>query len=104
MKKSTVGDIISSYKNEDRIESLPHTGCPKMLTGREETAIIRKVQKDPRVTATRIATEVLEEFGKRTSPSTVRRVLYKAKYHRRKARRKPYISSINRIKRLQTHK
>lgn len=92
MKKSTVGNIIHRNKYEDRIENLPQTGRPKIFVRREERAIVRKVKKDPRVTATQIAIEAEEEFGKKASPSTVRQVLYRENYHGRTARRKPYIS------------
>lgn len=40
--KSTVGEIIRRYKNEDRVEFVPPPGRQKKLTDKEERAIVRK--------------------------------------------------------------
>lgn len=100
LKKSTVADIVNRYKNENRIESLPQSGRPKIISEREKRVIIRKVKKNPRLSAPILTAELREESGKNISPQTVRRVLKEAGYNGRVAIKKPYISETNRKKRL----
>lgn len=101
MPRSTVGDIIRRFENEDRIESIPQRGQPKELSDREERVIIRKVKNNPKLSAPKLATEVLNECGKKVCPETIRRVIRRSGYNGRIARKKPYISEVNRKKRLQ---
>ena len=48
LSKSTVGDIVRRYRDEDRIESIPQKGQPKKLTEREERSIRKKIKENPR--------------------------------------------------------
>ena len=100
LKKSTVADIVNRYKNEDRIESLPQSGRRKIINEREKRKIIRKVKENPRLSASTLAAEFREESGKNVSTQTVRRLLKEDGYNGRVAIKKPYISEINRKKRL----
>ncbi|KAJ4428982.1 hypothetical protein ANN_25978 [Periplaneta americana] len=67
VSKSSVGDIVRRYENEDRIESIPQKGQPKKLTEREERSILKKIKENPRLSATKLAACVREEFGKQTA-------------------------------------
>lgn len=100
LSKSTVGDIVRRYKNEDRIESKLQTGRPKKLSAREEKQIVRKVVKNPRISAPKLKTEVLKETGKEVHEQTIRRILKNSGYNGRVARKKPFISEANKRKRL----
>ena len=100
LKRSTVADIVNRYKNEDRIESLPQSGRRKIINEREKRKIIRKVKENPRLSASTLAAEFREESGKNVSTQTVRRLLKENGYNGRVAIKKPYISEINRKKRL----
>ena len=57
LSKSTVADIIRRYNREDRIESVAQTDRPKLLDIRDKRKIIRKVNKDPKLSAPRLAAE-----------------------------------------------
>lgn len=100
ISKSTVADIIRRCNTEDRIESIPQSGRPKVLNSREERLIVRKVKVNPTISAPKIASEVLEESRKKVSPETVRRTLRQAGYNGRVARKKPFINEMNRKKRI----
>ncbi|GFW17934.1 transposable element Tc1 transposase [Trichonephila clavipes] len=58
------------------------------------------LRKNPRLTAAQIATDVHEEFNKSICADTARKILKKAGYRSRVARRKLYISMTNRLKRI----
>ena len=63
--------------------------------------IIRKIEKEPRTSAPKLATMLQEERGITVHPENVRRVLRAEGYNGRIARKKPYINARNRKKRLQ---
>ena len=100
MKKSTVSDIIVRFRDEDRIHLMPQSGRPRAFTPREESLIVRKVKKNPRISAPKLCTEVMKSTGKKVDPQTIRNVLKRAGFHGRVARKKPLIEERNRMKRL----
>lgn len=100
LSKSTVADIIKSYNREDRIASIPQKRRPKILDDRDRRNIVRKIKKDPALSASKLSAELFEESGKKVHPDTVRRVLQEYGYNGRVARKKPYINEANRKKRL----
>jgi len=51
IKPNTVGDIVRRFKNKGRVEYIKQKGQPKKLTDREEAEIVRKVKKNPRLSA-----------------------------------------------------
>lgn len=101
MRRSTVGDIIRRYENEDRIEYVPQRGQPRKLTDRDVRSIIRKVNKNPRISAPQLAKDLSKESSKTVHPETIRKILRKSGYHGRVARKKPLVSEVNRKKRLE---
>ncbi|GFV64687.1 transposable element Tc1 transposase [Trichonephila clavipes] len=58
------------------------------------------VKKNPCLTATQIAIDIQEKFNKNIWEDTARKSLKKAGYRSRVVPRKPYISMINRLKRI----
>lgn len=100
MKRRTVYDILRRYKEENRIDLNHSPGRPKILSQDEERSIVSKVQKNPRLSAPKIVSYVSEKFDKNVGCETVRRVLRNAQYNGRVARKKPFVSEINREKRL----
>lgn len=100
LSKSTVGDIIKRYEKEDRIESIPQKGRPKLLTEHDKRWIMRKVKDDPRVSAPKLTTDLKVFTGKEVNPETVRRAIRENGYNGRIARKKPFINEVNRRKRL----
>lgn len=97
---STVGYIIKKFKDENLIANKSRKGRPKKLTEREEKRILREVKQNPRTSATNIVSHLATYSGKTVSTETVKRVLRKAGYGGRVARKKPYINDVNRRKRL----
>lgn len=100
IKKSTVNDCIQRYKKDNRISLKGSTGRPRTLNIHEERRVIRKIKKDPKLSAPRITQEVFEETSKKVNPETIRRVLRKQGYNGRVARKKPFINDRNRKRRL----
>lgn len=98
---STVRYIINKYKITGSVENLPRSGRPKILNDREERAILKEVQKDPKISAQTLASNIAEAKGKSVCAETVRKVIRNAGYNGRVARRKPFISEQNRVKRLE---
>lgn len=97
----TIRSVVNRFKNCTILEDKHRTGRPRILTERESTAIVRKVKINPKRTSTDIAAEVLKDLKKNVSPRTIRRVLVSAGYKSRVARRKPYISVVNKRKRME---
>ena len=90
----TICSIVKRFKFELTVTNA-RSGRPRIITGRARTTILRKIKKQPKLTSMEIAQEVI---NLNCHPKTVRRVLHKAGYHARVARRKPLISSNNKIK------
>lgn len=101
MKRSTVGDIIRRFNNEDRIDLKCSNGRPKILTSKEEANIIRKIKINPRLSAPKLVTEVKETTNKDLSPETIRRVIRKHGFNGRIARKKPFVNATNRKRRIE---
>ncbi|GFU06779.1 transposable element Tcb1 transposase [Trichonephila clavipes] len=65
-----------------------------------ELRVIHQVKIDPKISAPKIAASTSNTLGRSVSAETVRRVLRKAGYNGRVARKKPLIGKRNRVKRL----
>ncbi|GFV46209.1 transposable element Tc1 transposase [Trichonephila clavipes] len=83
-------------------QSLPPTDLDRVD---EEMAspggrVIHQVKIDPKISAPKIAASTSNTLGRSVSAETVRRVLRKAGYNGRVARKKPLIGKRNRVKRL----
>ncbi|KAJ4427325.1 hypothetical protein ANN_24945 [Periplaneta americana] len=85
MERSTVSDIILRYKNEDRIELSKQTGRRKVLTDREKSLIIRQIKKNPRISASKLASEIESATGKKVHAQTIRWAIHKRKNSTKKA-------------------
>ncbi|GFU95339.1 transposable element Tc1 transposase [Trichonephila clavipes] len=65
-----------------------------------ERRVIHQVKIDPKISAPKIAASTSNTLGRFVSAETVQRVLRKAGYNGRVARKKPLIGKRNRVKRL----
>ncbi|GFS52435.1 transposable element Tc1 transposase [Trichonephila clavipes] len=65
-----------------------------------ERRVIHQVKIDPKISASKIAASTSNTLGRSVSAETVRRVLRKAGYNGRVARKKALIGKRNRVKRL----
>ena len=55
ISKSTVGGIIRRFNCENRIESIPQKGQPKILDTRDKRNIIQKIEKRSYIKCTKIS-------------------------------------------------
>lgn len=97
----TICSIVKRFKDSSNLTSRPHTGRPRKLTAREESLLVRKIKRNPKITSSQVSAEIREEIGKEIHPKTVRRTLHRAGYKSRVARKKPLISKANQKKRLE---
>ncbi|GFX93000.1 transposable element Tc1 transposase [Trichonephila clavipes] len=65
-----------------------------------ERRVIHQVKIDPKISAPKIAASTSNTLGLSVSAETIRKVLKKAGYNDRVARKKPLIGKRNRVKRL----
>lgn len=99
--KSTVQNVVNRFNNEGRIDyENVKAGRPRLLSERDERCILRKIKVDPKVSAPKLTKELARERNVHVHPETVRRAIKRNGYNGRVARKKPFISEINRKKRL----
>ncbi|GFW79436.1 hypothetical protein TNCV_3459061 [Trichonephila clavipes] len=92
---SSISRVINNFKTAGIYSAKPRSGRPSKLTTREKRKYAMRGGKNPRLTATQIATDIHEKFNKNICADTARKILKKAGYCSRVARRKPYISKTN---------
>lgn len=98
--RTTCQSIIRKFCEDGLTDTLSRSGRPPLLTEREEQTLIRKVKENRKVSIEEI-TESFNQLGlTQISTSTSRRILHKHDYFGRIGKRKPFISEINRQKRL----
>lgn len=98
---STIRNIINKWKNEGTLINKTGRGRKKILSPANEKFISRIIQKDPGKSINNLTAEVSTMIGKPLSKETVRRTLRMSGFNGRIARRKPFISEVNRKKRLE---
>lgn len=99
-KKSTVQYIINKWKSSGCLDNSSRSGRPKILSPRDERRILKEVSENPFISAQNLANDIAITSGKNVCPETVRKVIRKGGYKGRVARKKPFISEVNRVKRL----
>lgn len=99
--RSSVQTVLRNYNNTGTIRNKSRNGRPALLSVREKRYVLNKIKQNPKNSAVKIAQCMELELGKTVHAECVRRVLRKSGYNGRSARRKPYISEINRKKRLE---
>ena len=100
MRRETCRDIIKRFCEEGLTKPAPRSGRPPLLTEREERTLIR-VTKDDRHDSLQQITDKFNDFGLTPiSTSTARCVLHKHDYFGWVGTRKPFVSEVNRKKRL----
>lgn len=100
LSPATVQCIVQRFVHENRVVDKPRNAPNKIFTCAEERLITRKIKKNPKLSAPKLATQIEDELGKRCHPETIRRVLRKNDFNGRVARKKPFISEKNRKIRL----
>ena len=98
--RSTCTVVIKKFCEEGLTDTLSRSGRPPLLTEREEQTLINQVKENRKVSIEEI-TESFNQLGlTQISTSTSRRILHKHDYFGRIGKRKPFVSEINRQKRL----
>ncbi|XP_071057542.1 uncharacterized protein [Onthophagus taurus] len=95
---STVQCIINRYKNTGETVNKKKESLRKTFPAKDERWILRKVKADPKISAPKLAAEVENYLWTKASPETIRIILRRHNFHGRVARKKPFISSVNRAK------
>lgn len=98
--KTTIKGIIDRYGERKSNENLRRNGRPKKIDEYSGRAIIRKIKINPHISAPKIAADLETDLGISVCDSTVRNYLRRSEYHGRIARRKYFVSKINKQKRL----
>ncbi|GFS39195.1 hypothetical protein TNIN_103241 [Trichonephila inaurata madagascariensis] len=75
-------------------------GRPHKLSDRDARVIVRKVKKNPKISAPKLADQIATASGKKVHTETVRRIIRLGGYNGRVSSRKPFISSVKQQKRL----
>lgn len=86
-KKSTAADIWKRYQQTGSTKNRPRSGRPKVVTDRLKRQIINAAKKSRRQPFQEIA--------------NIRNVLAEEGYHRRVARKVPYLTKVQKTKRVQ---
>jgi hypothetical protein len=64
----------------------------KIVTACDERWIMRQIKNNPKLSATKMTSEIENNFHKNVNPDIVRRVLRKNNFHGRVARKKSFVS------------
>ncbi|GFT57113.1 transposable element Tc1 transposase [Trichonephila clavipes] len=92
--------ILQKFKKTGMLANNEGRGRKKIMNSITERRVIHQVKIDPKISAPKIAASTSNALGRSVSAETVRRVLRKAGYNGRLARKKPLIGKRNRVKRL----
>ncbi|GFX33274.1 paired domain-containing protein [Trichonephila clavipes] len=98
---TTIGYIVKKYLETGSVENKPRPGGPSKLTSRAKRMIVRSVTNKPMTSAQNIANELHSSCKVSLSAQTVRNVLHSTGLKARIPRKKPYISEVNRKRRLE---
>ena len=94
---TTVQSIPDRYKNENRIKNKGRKSPKQIFNDYDERWILRKVEQDPIISAPKLVKAVEKYLHKNVNSQTIRNVLRKHKLNSRVARKKPFISKVNKF-------
>lgn len=97
---STVRYIIKKYEETGNTDNKRRSGRPSKLTSRARRSIVRNALNNPLSSAKKIAIDIASETRITVTPQTIRNVLHDVGLKGRRPRKKPFISEVNRKKRL----
>lgn len=96
IKPGTAQGIWDKFRKNRSTENLPRSGRPKKTTDREDRLIVREALKKRRQPFCEIANAINADV----STSTVRNILAREGYHRRVAKKVPYLSMAHKKARM----
>ena len=91
IKDSTARSIMKKYYETGDAENRPRSGRPPKLTEYDRRHIIRTAKKERRTPFA----EIGNQLGLRVGETTIRRVLNAVGFHRRVARKVPFLSKLH---------
>ena len=92
--RSSVQTIVCKCKHHGTTQPSYRSGRRRVLSPRDESTLVRKVQINPRTTAKDLV-KMLEETGTKVSISTVKRVLYRHNLKGHSAKKKPLLQNCH---------
>lgn len=92
--------IVKKKKTTGSTENQPRTGRPKVLTVRQRRQVVKQALKNPSKSAQNLADDLASCSGKHVALQTIRNVLHNEGIRGRRPVKKPFISEVNRKKRL----
>jgi transposase len=98
---STVQKVLNKYKYEGTLQNLPGRGRKKKLNDNDERMVLRRIRNDPKLSVPKLQPDVESVSGKSVCCETIRNVLHRYGFYGRMARKKPFISEVNRKKRIE---
>ncbi|GFQ95519.1 HTH_Tnp_Tc3_2 domain-containing protein [Trichonephila clavata] len=93
--------ILQKFKKTGMLANTEGRGRKKIMNSITERRVIHQVKIDPKISAPKIAASTSNTLGQSVSAETVRRILRKAGYNGRVARKKPLIERAVSIEHLQ---
>ena len=90
IKDPTARSIWKKYKKMGSAKNLARSGRPEKLSDRDKRLLIKTTRKERRTPFG----ELRNKLGLQVGETTVRTILAQAGYHRRVARKKPFLSQI----------
>ena len=99
--RGTVATMLRRFRISGNVQTGPRSGRPLVTTSRDERSLARLVKANRRATAKILTKKWNEVTQKKVSEMTTRRRLRSLGYNGRQARKKPYISSKNKKKRVE---
>lgn len=89
---STVSRLLAKFEEQGTVENAPRSGRPRILTDRGERLVVHTAQKNRRLPLQ----DISNMLPVKVSTSTIRRILDRSGYHRRVARKVPYLNASHR--------
>ncbi|KAE8886697.1 hypothetical protein PF010_g29049 [Phytophthora fragariae] len=100
MSAGSVRNIVKYYKKHGHSVVSPRSGRKKITDVRQDRRIVREVEANRFVSATRLAVQVEANIGRKISAWTIRARIHAAGLNGRTARKNPYLSKKHRRARL----
>jgi len=94
-------DVINHYKNTEEIKPPSRSGRPPALTERDKRHLTYIVKEDRKVTLNELNDKFIQATSNKICIRTLQKYLHEEGFYSRAGKRKPFVSEINRKKRLE---
>ena len=99
-KLGTVHRVIKKFESEGQLESKKRTGRPRSTKERVDKRIKAIVRNNRTISASKVQSQLLSEGKQSPSISTIKRRLYEDGQFGYVARKLPFVSKVNKAKRM----